>query len=533
MKKSIIVFLITILSTLVFAEQQQSVISQIKDVTVYLKGAEVSSFAKVSVKPGITELVFENLATAIDANSIQVAGSGGVIVQAATFRTNYIIDKIAAPQIKLLSDSLENLEIVLESVRSKKFAYEEEQKMIIENRKLTGSDASLSVIELQKAADFFRSRLEQTNAAIYKFNRQEKDLNENVGRIKRQLSELNAKHKQPSGEIVVTVSSSQNTSANLELSYYVHNAGWAPIYDLRVKDINSKANLSCKANVWQNTGADWKNINLSLSTGNPSVGGTAPTMHPWYVYFYEPTYRTMKSSYGKGTSAPAAMSESMSLEYDKQELETTANYTQVVEQQLTTKFDIKVPYSILSDNKQHLVDIQEYDMPANYSHVAIPKLDADAFLLARVAGWEKYPLLPGQVNIFFENAYVGKSYLNPYHTDDTLEFSMGRDKNVIIKREMIKDFQEKKVLGTKTQESFGYEITVRNTKNAKINIRIEDQMPLSKNEQIKVELKESSGAKVETTSGKLIWNLEVAPSSNKTLKLIYSVEYPKDKQVNL
>ena len=171
-------------------------------------------------------------------------------------------------------------------------------------------------------------------------------------------------------------------------------------------------------------------------------------------------------------------------------------------------------------------------MPATYSYFAVPKLDKDAFLIARLTGWEELNLLPGNANIYFENAYVGESYVDPRGTQDTMELSLGRDKRIIIKRELKKDLSSKKFIGNNIEKEMKYLITVRNTKKEKINITLEDQFPVTKNNDIVVKVEDYSGGAYNPESGKVTWKLDVAPATTVEKTLNYSVKYPKDKVVS-
>src|SRR5204862_4822112 len=128
---------------------------------------------------------------------------------------------------------------------------------------------------------------------------------------------------------------------------------------------------------------------------------------------------------------------------------------------LNTEFDIALPYSVNSSNKPTLVDIRNYEMKADYQYSVAPKLDADAFLMARATGWEEFSLLPGEANVFFEGTFVGKSFIDPNNIKDTLSISLGRDKRIVVKREKLKDFSSRKLIGTNQKESYAYEISVR------------------------------------------------------------------------
>jgi uncharacterized protein (TIGR02231 family) len=163
---------------------------------------------------------------------------------------------------------------------------------------------------------------------------------------------------------------------------------------------------------------------------------------------------------------------------------TTAAYTQVTQASTNVLFLISLPYSIPSDGKQYTVAIQDYTVTASYKYYAAPKLDNDAFLLAYITDWEKYNLIDADANIYFEGMYVGKTFINTAITTDTLQLSLGRDKNVSIERNKLKDYTTKKMIASDKKETHAYEIVVKNKKNKDIEIVLQDQIPLSTNKEI-------------------------------------------------
>ncbi len=198
-----------------------------------------------------------------------------------------------------------------------------------------------------------------------------------------------------------------------------------------------------------------------------------------------------------------------------------------MENQTNVEFEIKKPYSIKSDNKSYSVDMQFYDLPAIYQYYCVPKIDKDAFLIAKVIDWEKYNLLEGEANIFFEDTYIGKTLLDMRYAGDTLEISLGRDKNVSVKREKLKDYTTKQFLGNKKEETRGWKTVVKNNKSQAINMVIVDQVPVSTLEEIEVKLQKISGAKHESDKGEIKWEFTLEPSKKKEFELKYSVKYPK------
>ena len=209
------------------------------------------------------------------------------------------------------------------------------------------------------------------------------------------------------------------------------------------------------------------------------------------------------------------------------------DYITVTESALNISYDIDLPYDIASNGKEQTATLKEVDVAANYKYYAVPKLDKDVYLLAEITNWEKLNLLPGDANIMFEGTYVGKSFLDPNTTTDTLNLTLGKDKRVAVKKDKLIDFSSVKFLGNNKLQKLTYEITVKNNKKEAINLLLKDQYPLSTTKEIEIELLESNDAMVNPETGVLTWKLSLAAGESKKLRFSYSVKYPKDKMVNL
>ncbi|HEX7870593.1 MAG TPA: DUF4139 domain-containing protein, partial [Chryseobacterium sp.] len=350
--------------------------------------------------------------------------------------------------------------------------------------------------------------------------------------------------KTSSGKLIVQVMNNVAGAVPLEISYLTNNAAWTPFYDLRTESVSAPINMMYKAQVVQNTGIDWKKVKLTLSSGFPNQNNQAPMLSSWFLrndivqanYGYR---QKSKMNQLQGRVAGFAVDQ----EYKKSETEVMAapvlaessvsNYTTVEENQLNVSFDIDIPYDILSNGKVHSVSLKEIKLPASYKYYAVPKAENEAFLLAEIADYSKYNLLRGEANIIFEGMYVGKTFIEPNQTSDTLNLSMGRDKKVSIKREKVADKSGTKFLSSKKEQTFTYDITIRNNKKEAVELLLKDQYPLSTNKEIEVELLQSDSAKVNTETGILTWQLQLKPNETRKIRISYRVKYPKDQTLNL
>ncbi len=507
--------------------------SQITDVTVFLSGAQVSEEATIALAKGDNIVVFEGLATNIDARSIQAAAPDIVLINSVRHEVNFMKEQVQTPRIIRLQDSLRLIQEKTEVLNNEKTVLTQENALVLANQSLSGEQKGVSTDELRKAADFFRTRLRDINERLLQNQRAQTKLAEDRNRINQQLQELNFEKNKPSNDIVVKLKCDYARTVKVGIRYFVPDAGWAPSYDLRAKDTESPITLDYRAEVWQTTGVQWKNVNLTLSSGDPLQGGTKPELVQWNLSFGQPGYAIYDKIVSGKMEAAGQVNEHSGGEYDRQENKPTtlADYTTMRNTATTAEFAISVKQDVPSDGKHQQVSVQSATLPALFEHYAVPKLDKDAFLIARITGWESLNLLPGNVNIFFEGTYITAAYLDPTYTTDTLDFSLGRDKKVIIERNMLKDYNAKKDIGTNRERTFGYEFVVRNTKKSVVHLKLMDQVPVSQDESIEVKDIDISNAKKDEATGLLTWDLELQPAATQKFKLIYSVKHPKKKVV--
>ena len=196
------------------------------------------------------------------------------------------------------------------------------------------------------------------------------------------------------------------------------------------------------------------------------------------------------------------------------------------------EYEIDIPYTIPSDGQDYSIKMKELSVPVKYIYHAVPKLDEDAFLTAELTEWTKLNLLPGKSNIYYEGTFVGSSNIDTEKASDTLSISLGRDKNIAIKREGNKELFDKRVVGSLIKETIGWKISVRNNKDAKINIVIEDQFPISYRKSIDVDRIDYVGAKLDDKTGMLLWDLELNANESKDVQFNYQVRYPKYLNIN-
>lgn len=632
-------FLITLtLLGHILCAQPKILNANIERVTVFFTGAQVTRTANTPLSIGKAELVFKGLTPNLDTRSVQVRGEGDFTVLSVTPRTNFLESATKRDTIADLQEQLDILQDRVSLENNKLSVLQQEETFLQRNQvQILGvSNSTLKLDDLKQTADYQRVRLSEILNKKFDIQKDLSKLKLNIGRVNAQLQEMNAHKNTITSEIVVVVDAKTATNATFSLSYVVPYAGWIPTYDLRVKDIATPLSMQMKANVQQATGEDWKDVKLTLSSGNPMESGVKPELEPWKLRFYEPvsisqgyfSLETVSSNFRRNpsitqvsgvisdneeplvgatvlvkgtmigavtdvngkfsltlppsgnvlvvnfigfTSKEVAISSNnlnISLQEDSQALsevvvigygtkrkslskllrgkvsgvqtgapksyndDAQTPETDEVINPTTVSYEITQPYSILNDNKPQTVEIKDLELPAMYQYFVAPKLDRDAFLTAQIVDWEQYNLLSGEANLFFEGTFMGKTILNTLSTDDTLNISLGRDKNVVVTRTKLKDFTKTRFLSDKRTDSRAFETTVRNKRGQPLSITVEDQIPISTTKEIEIE-PQTGDAVVDATTGKLTWKLDVLAGKEKKVKFDYKVIYPKAKKVIL
>ena len=536
-KLSLFTILALIVASNLFGDTEKEIKAGIKHVTVYPDRAQISHETNVELTAGETILRLGGLSPYIDAQSIQVKGFGDFIILSVNQRNNYLQNLEDLPEVKSIRSQIEVLQQKVEDERAALSVLKEKEAFLVANRAILVKETTFSLEQLKNVMDLYTSNMDQVTSSTLKKNRLIKDYEKQIAALQQQISDKIGKQQLPSGEIAVTVSAEKPVAGRLTFSYVVTNAGWYPSYDIRVDDITKPVSLFYKANVFQNTGVTWKDVKLSFSNATPWIAGDIPVLNPWFIDYYNPVPMPVRyaASGVKRNQMPEMATMDKKAEVSEAPLLAEAAPVPVEKRtgETTVTFDITTPYSISSDGKVQTIEIQRTNTPADYKYVTIPKLSPIAYLTGNITDWAKQSLIGGEATLYFENTFVGKSYLNVNQLTDTLTISLGTDNSILVRREKRQDFTSRKVLGSNKTETYSFLITVRNNKSTPIRIAVNDQIPVSSNSGIEVDAVELSGGRHNSQTGEIKWDLNIKPQETKQLILTYSVKYPKDKNVIL
>ena len=432
---------------------------------------------------------------------------------------------------------MELINIELQENTDMQSGFKQEKKLLESNQMLAGKQQSLELNSIKEAATFYRERFTEINRALSQLTKDAQKAQNKKRQLQAQLKELNA-GKRPTSEVYLTLNVKSAGIVDLRLRYVVNDAGWSPIYDLMVNDLNQPINLKYRALAFNDTGIDWKNVKITLSTSDPMQSAAMPILLPWQLKEFSPQVfaydqgrlNTLRNQLPQKQKESQIYVDGIRPDDLKQG---NIRFEEIEISELSTDFDITEPYTIPADRKPYSIEVQDNNLKATYTHYSVPKMDKDAFLLAQVLGWEELNLIPGPVNIYYDQSFVGFSDLDPRNFNDTLNLSLGRDKMVLVKREKLNELTKKQFMAGKKKMTVAYKITVKNNRSQPIDFDLLDQVPISTRKEIEVDVKEISGARHFENTGKLEWKFKVNPGESKSFNLTYSITYPKDMEIRL
>jgi uncharacterized protein (TIGR02231 family) len=538
MKSTIVIAAAVFVSLLSKAENTVKVTSELTSVTVFRSGCQMFYKTTAQVGEGRSEIRITNLPAEMTENSIQAKIEGGATLLGVTFEKDYFTP-VKESKINQYQDSIVGLDWQIRQLNDQRNVLELEEQTLKNNQKLGSTQNGMSPTELRALLEVTRSKGNEIKRLMYEVDLQINKINLRKNNLKNQINEWNNVPSKVSGVVILSVLSKVANKSNITLNFRMQQASWQPVYDLRKDGRDGKIQLNFRAQVDQSTGVDWKDIQLKISTSLGETDHQLPILSPMFVNFYTPpvygTYggkemlenvRVKRLNAAPAVRGDMAVSMSMDDVVDKYEYKVTIN-----QNQLNAEYAISLPQTIRHGGKATVVPVMDYELPCTMDYVSIPKLRNQVFLMAKITDWGQYNLTPGLVNLFIDGSYIGNTFFDPTAVTDTLAISLGKDQKMSVNRIQLNDFKEKKILGLTIKETYGYEITLRNNNSESVNVQVFDQIPISRNAEIEVEQSELTGATLNKDLGEVHWSVALKANESKKVRLIYSVKYPKGKQV--
>lgn len=540
--------------------QAESINHRIDAVTVYRDRALITRNGETSLTPGIHEIVFAKLPNALDENSVRAGGEGtarfkilGVELRRQYQKPNQ--DSAVAQ----LQEQLQGIDDRKQTITDERNTLHQQQqflqrmrdKVLTDTQKVSQESHLVSAKSLEEIFTFYSGELSKISGSLRTLQLEERTLNKERNELHKQISLLQRPNNPDTRSAVVKVEVTRPGSAQFRLSYLMHGATWTPQYDAFAQTKDKKVALTYYGVVRQTTGESWKDVKLSLSTARPNQSARLPKLGTWTIDLAHPIPASQPSILGRAKSADLMLEETA----DEWRQRTVAineakreggrdnrlaaapptepaqdKFAKVVDRGPVATFEVPGTVTIPSDGQTHRTTIDQLAFKSEFAYEATPKLAEAAYLRATTANSSGVPLLPGKINVFQGNDYIGQSRLGLVAPAAKFDLYLGVDDGIKITRET--KVPKEKIGGMLTavkQYELGYSIKVENFKPKAEKIIIHDQLPISKNGEVKVNVQQmTAGAKQDKDTGEVTWEFSLASQQDKHLIVDYKISCPPD-----
>jgi len=512
--------------------------STVDAVTVYPDGASVTRVITVDVAAGDSTLVAKDFPLGLDVSSLRVEGSaaGRLVIGAIDAKPPRTAPPVNLPEIdrriEALRDQRVNLEDAIASATARrKFA---ERFAEVSPAGLGEKGEARPVAEWRAAFAAVGEEIAVADAAIREAERKQRDVDREIARL-----EADRASKPPSKlEVRIDLAANAPTQATLKVTYAVRHARWVPLYDARLdtgaKDRKPAIELVRRAEILQTTGEDWSDVSLSVSTVRTARGGNAPDLSALIVQYPPalppPRLSAMDTARPRALAAAPAAPEAMEKRAEEQQATIEVGAFQ-------TAFRVPGRVSVGTNEGSKSLRISSAMIAPDLAIRAAPVLDPTAFLEASFTQSEDAPLLPGKVSIYRDGMFVGAARMAAAGKDEQVRLGFGADDKVKVERAVVKRNEGSAglIVTTAKTDERAFKTSIRNGHDFPVKIAITDQLPVSENEDILVEMLPSTtpptATNVRDKRGVLEWAFEAKPGEVKDVNFAWRVRWPKDKAV--
>ncbi len=501
--------------------------SSLEHATIYTQGAMLSHKAQVNLERGNQTIWIKDVSKDVDEQSLTVfLPASSTLISVSPRRVSQDRVNYSSADLRIL-DSLQTYNQKKNSLQNEIATEDYGVSLLKKNDQLFQSKEG-EMADVLKAYAEYKKLLKASYETKVELSKELEKTEMVIARLRERIKERGLEAKTET-IIELVLQNASSSTANLELHYYTPSSYWQPSYIISNEDAAPNLDLEYKARVFQNTGFDWHDVALSISTSNPNRSSHQPVLSTWFLRQYQAYRNQGYSSYSNmGKRIPqvemADMEELDGVKEKSRKAVPIANANTTV---TNTVFDMDVRFDVKSGNVPILANLKEYHIPAEIYFYAVPKLDKDVYLLAAFSFDQATELIPGEALILNDGQYVGKTQLNPYEVSDTMRLSLGRSPNVQVKREEIENMCTNSFLGNKKTTQKYYEFKLYNGLARPIDLIVKDQYPKSTMKDVTVTLLEKeNGVDIDDT-GILTWDMELSPRQNKSFKFGYEVKYPK------
>ncbi len=521
--------------------------SIVTEVIVYPDRARVTRKGSAKLEAGSQTLLAAGLPLALNPDSLRAAAEStvrarllGIQVQRVyyTETPSEAVHQLET-QIEALNDDLKRRDAQAETVKHNRTLLD----LLSGHTEMyaTALAANETTVEKQLALfDGLRARAEKLDSELLDIATARREIERRLKKLQNELEQLRSARPRERYSALIEVEMLEPGELTVELAYVVNGAGWKPLYDFRLIEMGEKPALEVGylAQVTQQTGEDWDGVSVALSTARPALASKIPELKPWYIqprFYPPPAAQAARRELKAATFAAPAPMQAMAGAVP--ELEPAPIAAEEITASVSTTgaavtYEIPVAASIPSDGAPHKVTVARFSLQPRLDYVAAPKLVEEVYRRARAANDSPYLLLPGAANLFMGEEFIGATSLELIAPQGEIELYLGVDDRVKIELELKRREVDKTIIGGKRRVRFGYEVTLENLLLTEAAITVHDQIPVSKDEAIKIKLEAAEPKPTEQSELNLLdWELTLAPKAKQTLRFDFSVEAPQGMDV--
>ena len=504
--------------------------TEVKEVSIYRRSATV-------IRAGIAKLEAGR-------NLVYIAGMTKS-ADSGTFLLKF------PPNIKAVNMQLVNLDDVdpgeekeSEKIQSKisDLAYRVNTcNLLAELRKTNGDFSARTDISIESQEEYMKRLPEELD----KIHKELRELTKAQDLLSKELEEVKKEEEKPL--IMAELITENAEDVPFILQYQETSANWTPKYEVRFNGTDKPLAVSMKARINQSSKEDWKQVKVTLFSGNPVQTDAIPDLKSLQLSFYEPPQQVppmmgfmgmnMAASMAAGSAqamssaaAPAASMAMMNMDAMKQMSATQTEEAAVSEEESMTAFELPSLRDILSDTSGNIADLKNFSVEAKYHVLCIPKLSTKCFMTAEIVSAD-WPLPPARASVYLKDTFAGEFYVDSYSETDTFVLSLGNDERLnVVRTELPRKTQEALIKNQKKTQ-YAFRISIMNNSSESVNVKVLDQIPVSTEKTIVVETSELSGGVLNEESGELSWELSAESKKEALINVAYSVAWPKDKRL--
>jgi len=506
----------------------------IENVTVYSNRAEIERNGKIMLNKGYLELKTTLLPFEILNNSVRITTDKGLIIEEIKVNTVYL-DTLLDKKVKKKKKTLDSLKFELKALKDKMDILMKKETLLDSITIIAPKNISKDLSKGKNNTDAWSSALKFIGNNLSVIKRKERYLKRKIERMKetikklqREMNEWLSKQKKTAKEILFPAYIKNSGEHTITIKYLVKNAHWNVKYNIRAYPDNNSVQITYFGNIRQETGEDWNNVHLTLSTAAP-VGGGLPEANPWIIQYAYPRSR-------KAVQFDKITSYRMKGETGEQEISapSMAPPAQVKSTGIAIVYNITGKKSISSGKTPKKVLISRDRIAGNFSYYALPRLSRNVFLKAKGQNTTNLIYLSGNADVFVESEYVGNILLKRIAPQQTFDISLGIDKRIKLSHKLKKSLHEIRGILSKTERwSFRFETKVENYRKIPISLTLIEQIPVSREKDIKVKAigfspKQDS---VDKDKGNYYWFVNLTPKGKFTVKQRFFVECPVGRKI--